>query len=357
MEIHHRIKLLVGTYTQNNTDGIYVLEMDLRDGKLSMISKTNHVTDPSFLCISKGKKFVYAVNESGKPLDDSISAFSLDRDSGTLSFVNKLSTKGTHPCFVTINDAGKNLFVANYTSGSLSSFKINENGSLDVMTQNIQHIGSSVNIERQSQAHVHASVLLSNEAYLFATDLGTDEIVSYAIEQKNGNCLLTKTNSTKVRPGSGPRHLIFNKTMTNAYLTLEMSGEVSVFDYKSGQFHLLQTLKLESDDFKGNNSAADIHLSKDEKFLYASNRGNSNSISVFNVQASNGHLQFVERYSTHGITPRNFAIDPSNQFLLVANQGSHSISVFEKNKETGKLNFLNCYTEIEYPVCIKFIDN
>ncbi len=350
-------KLIVGTYTKNKTEGIYVLELDASNGHLNLISKTNGVADPSFLCISKDKKFVYAVNESGKVLEDTVSAFHLDAHAGQLTFINTRSTKGTHPCFVSIDKAGKNLFVANYTSGNLSSYAINENGALASAIETIQHFGASINLERQGQAHVHATVLSEQEDYMFAADLGTDELISYSITYIESRMTLNKAFTVNVKPGSGPRHLTFNQAMTKAYLTLEMSGEIAIFNYKQGQFQLLQSVKLESEDFTGENSAADIHLSKDGRFLYASNRGDANSIIAFSVDEISGQLTLIARYAANGITPRNFAIDPSDQFLLVANQDSHSISVFEKSRETGKLKFMHSYTEIEYPVCLKFIDN
>jgi 6-phosphogluconolactonase len=348
-------KLLIGTYTSTKQDGIYVYQFNTNTGALNLISHTNLVENPSYLCVSDDKVFVYAVNESGLDKSDSVSAFQLNAEQTELKFLNKVSTLGTHPCFVSIDAQAKAIFVANYTSGNLTVLPIEKNGQLSEHSQNLIHQGNSVNKDRQNSPHIHATILSPNQDFLLATDLGTDEIVSYKIEQENNQIVLKKYTSIKVKAGSGPRHLVFNTEGTFAYLTLEMSGEVSVFKYHEGQLESLQTLSLEAADFKGENSAADIHLSKDGKFLYASNRGTANSIAMFSVNQNDGTLNYIDRVASGGRTPRNFVIDPTDSFLLVGHQDSHDIMVFERNKISGKLHATGIKIEMESPVCLKFI--
>jgi 6-phosphogluconolactonase len=348
-------KLLIGTYTSTKQDGIYVYQFNTNTSALNLISHTQNVENPSYMCVSPDKTFVYAVNESGIDKNDSVSAFSFNSEQTELKLLNKVSTLGTHPCFISIDVQANAVFVANYTSGNLTVLPIEKNGQLCEHSQNLIHQGCSVNKDRQNSPHIHATVLSPNQDFLLVMDLGTDEIVTYKIEKENNQISLKKYTSIKVKAGSGPRHLVFNAEGTFAYLTLEMSGEVSVFKYHEGQLELLQTVSLEAENFKGENSAADIHLSKDGKFLYASNRGTANSITVFSVNKNDGTLNYADRVASGGRTPRNFAIDPTDTFLLVGHQDSNDVIVFERDKISGKLTKTGTKIEMESPVCLKFI--
>jgi 6-phosphogluconolactonase len=344
--------LLVGTYTKEQSDGIYTLKFHADSGALEVLRHTRLVDNPSYLCLSKNKQFVYAVNESGHPDGDSVSAFQLNATTGELFFLNAVNTRGIHPCYVSTDNAGKHVFVANYTSGNLSVYDIESDGALSELKQSITHSGSSINKERQASPHIHATVLSNDEQFLFASDLGTDEIVTY---QFNTDSALIEYTRTKVKAGTGPRHLVFNTSGTRAYLTLEMSGEVAVFEHKAGSLLEVQTISLEDISFSGTHSAADIHISAVGDYLYASNRGASNTLSVFKIDSENGHLSFVERQSVNGLTPRNFVIDPSGNYLLVANQDSNNITVFKRNIHSGSLKLISDTFELDAPVCLKFI--
>jgi 6-phosphogluconolactonase len=344
--------LLAGTYTKQQNDGIYALKFHTDSGALEVLHHTRLVDNPSYLCISKNKQFVYAVNESGNTDGDSISAFQLNADTGELFFLNAMNTKGIHPCYVSIDNAGKQVFVANYTSGNLSVYDIESDGALSELKQSITHNGSSINKERQASSHIHATIVSNDQRFLFVCDLGTDEIVTYEI---NKDAALIEHNRTKVKAGAGPRHLVFNTSGTRAYMTLEMSGEVMVFEHKTGSLLEIQTISLENSAFIGSHSAADIHISETGDYLYASNRGTSNAISVFKIDSENGRLSFIERQFVNGLTPRNFVIDPSGNYLLVANQDSNNITVFKRNVHSGILKLISNTFELDTPVCLKFI--
>ncbi len=347
--------LLVGTYTKTQDNGIFIYRFNSQSGKLELIEKTNQVNNPSYLCLSKNKQFVYAVNESGIVNSDSVSAFKWNEKTTELILINNVSTNGTHPCYVSINKNNTHCFVANYTSGNLACYTTEADGALSELKQLIQHEGKSANSQRQNEPHIHATVLSIDEQYLFVMDLGTDEVVTYKIDTVSDSKILNLHAKIKIKAGSGPRHLVFNSEGTFAYLTLELSGEVAVFSHLNGQLVLTQTVALENSDFTGAHSAADIHISKDNQYLYATNRGGANSISVFKVDAVNGQLDFIQRNSVKGVTPRNFAIDPTGHFVLVANQDSNNIIVFKRNEHSGELSETNESIELDSPVCLKFV--
>jgi 6-phosphogluconolactonase len=347
--------LLVGTYTKTQNNGIFIYRFNCYTGQIELVSQTNQVANPSYLCLSKNKQLVYAVNESGHTNGDTVSAFKLNEKTNALTLINKVSTDGIHPCYVSVNKNNTLCFVANYTSGNLACYTIEKDGVLSELKQFIQHEGKSINSQRQNEPHIHAAVFSIDEKYLFVMDLGTDEVVTYKIDIISETKILNLHAKIKINAGSGPRHLIFNSDGTFAYLTLELSGEVAVFSHSEGKLTHTQTVALEAASFKGEHSAADIHLSKDNQYLYATNRGSANSISVFKIESFTGQLTFVQNTSVNGLTPRNFAIDPTGNFVLVANQDSNSITIFKRNEHSGKLILTNESIELDSPVCLKFI--
>ncbi len=246
--------------------------------------------------------------------------------------------------------------MANYSSGNLSVYPLKADGSIGDSLQTIQHTGGSVDATRQKSPHVHAVVLSPDEKYLMADDLGTDKVYEYVYQPNSKKPLKPAAKPTvAVDPASGPRHLVFTKDAKHAYLAQEISAKIRAFNYANGKLTSIQNINMETPDFKGVNGAADIHLSPDENFLYASNRGEANDLVVYKVNKTTGKLTFVQRQSTFGNAPRNFAIDPTGTFLLVANQNTDDIYTFKINKTTGKLTRIGSKLEISRPVCLKFV--
>lgn len=348
--------LLIGTYTNGTSKGIYVYKFNPLNGNMIYEQVAAGVKDASYLAVSADKRFVYAVNESHNPQGDSVSAFKFDDHSGKLTYINKISTYGTDPCYVSVDKHNRNLFVANYSSGSLAVYPLKANGSIGDTLQTIQHTGGSIDVKRQKSPHVHAVVLSPDEKYLFADDLGTDKVYEYSYNPQAKKPLKPAAQPTvTLKAGSGPRHLVFSSNAKHAYLTREIDATVTAFNYANDKLTAIQSIPMETADFKGVNGAADLHLSPDGKFLYATNRGEANDIVVYHVNQKTGKLTFVERKSSLGKGPRNFAIDPTGNFLLVANQTTNDIFTFKINKATGKLKSFGTKLLIDHPVCLKFV--
>ncbi|MEO6149149.1 MAG: lactonase family protein [Mucilaginibacter sp.] len=339
--------LLIGGYGSN----IAVYRFYAETGKLAYLSQSDDIKNPSYLCVDKDSKFVYAVSEQGAASE--VNAYTLDPKTGQLTIVNKQPVKGADACYVSVDEDSKNLFVANYSSGSLTVLPLNEDGSVLPLSQLIQEKGSSANKQRQEGPHVHTAFLSPDEKYLLYTDLGTDKIHSYRYKSSQDQPL-TLTSITTVAPGSGPRHLDFSPDKKHVYVLEELTGDVTVFDYDNGKLKQVQTITMLAPGFKGKVGAADIHVSPDGRFVYASNRGDINNIVVYSVAPETGLLTFVERKPTMGKTPRNFVIDPTGNYLLVANQDSNSVFVFKLDKTTGKLRQMASYIQIDKPACLKF---
>jgi len=344
--------LVIGTYTSGSSKGISVYRFYTESGRVAYLSKIDDVSNPSYLCVSSDNKHVYAVNEGP---EGAVSSFSFEPKTGQLAFINKQPTLGADPCYVSVDKANKSLFVANYSGGNISVLPINADGSIAPSVQTIRDPGHGPNVERQEKAHVHTAILTPDEKYVLYTDLGNDKINITRYKPGKPTPLVPADPAfVNVAPGAGPRHLEFSLDKKTLYLITEMGSSVIAFDYNNGKIKQKQSVTLLPDGFTGTTGAADLHLSPDGRFLYASNRGVANDITVFSVNAENGLLTFVDRKSTNGKGPRNFAIDPTGSFLLAANQNSDTIFIYRLDKETGKLMNIVSKIEIGNPVCLKF---
>jgi len=343
--------LLVGTYTNTGkSEGIYTYSFNAKTAETALKTITKGIENPSYVAISPDKKFVYAVNETGNT--STVSAFKYEAKSGTLTFINKVDSHGADPCFLTVDD--KNVIVANYTGGSLAVFPRKADGSLTNAIQVIKHSGKSIDPKgRQESAHVHMVKFTPDGKYLIVNDLGEDQTYIYNYNASGKDKTLTQKSVIKTNAGTGPRHIVFSPDGKSAYLAHEFNGSISVFSYANGVLTKTQEIGTVEKDFNGKIDGADIHVSPDGKFVYESNRGDANAISVFKITAG-GKLQFVETISTLGKGPRNFSIDPTGSFLLVGHQYTDEVVIFNRDKTTGKLSDSGKRIKLGAAVCLTF---
>lgn len=343
--------LLIGTYTNKGTsEGIYVYDYNIKTAETKLKSVTKAI-NPSYLAVSQNKKFVFCVNEDGK--NSSISSFDFKPTSGKLKFINQIPSEGADPCYISVNVTP--IMVANYSGGSIAAFYTDSYGRFSKPMQVIQHTGKSIDPKRQLSSHVHQVQPTPDNKYIIATDLGEDQIYIYRfvrfVKSHGGEFVVKKI--IKTNPGSGPRHLTFSPDGKFAFLAHEFNGKITAFAYADGDLTKIQEVETTPKDFAGNIDAADIHVSADGKFLYETNRGDANTINVFAI-GDNGMLTFIESISTLGKGPRNFSIDPSGNFLLVAHQYTNDVVIFNRNKETGKLTDSGKRITVGAPVCLVF---
>jgi 6-phosphogluconolactonase len=348
-----RYNLLIGTYsTPTSKDGILVYEFNTLSGDFIYRSKTKDIENPSYLDITKDGRFVYSVNEVKT---GGVSAFTFNPSNGELTFINRVSSGGDGPCYVTVDDKNKFVFAGNYGSGSLCAIPLKQDGSLGNEIQIIKQEPADSEKERQSGSHVHSTVLSPDNRFLFTPNLGTDKINIYSFNNKNTAEPLSPLDPSfiSVKPGTGPRHFTFHPGGKYAYLILEKGCLITAFSYNNGELTEIQSVTMLSLDFSGKVGAADIHISSDGKYLYSSNRGDANEIVIYSI-GQDGKLTYKGRQSTLGKTPRNFIIDPSGNFLLVANQGSNEVAIFKRDQKTGLLSPTDKIIRVERPVCLKF---
>lgn len=347
--------LLVGTYTGGKSDGLYVYQFNSQDGTHREVSHVK-ASNPSFVVVSPNEEFVYAVSENAKPgHGGDISAYSFNRENGGLTLLNQQATGGDHPCYVDIDKTGKWVFAANYSSGSLSVFPVNADGSLGLASTHIAHSGSGAIKERQEKPHVHCTFVSPDNKFLFVPDLGIDKVMIYAFDAATGKLTPAPQAFARSQPGSGPRHITFHPNGKFAYVIEELAGQVSAYAYKNGQLKFLQRTSSTPRGQKGFAGSADIHVSPDGKFLYASNRGDFNNIAIYKVNPTTGKLTIVGFQPTLGNAPRNFNMDPGGQYLLAGNQNNDEIVVFKRDLKTGLLTEHGKRIEVGKPVCLKWI--
>ncbi|CAA9199656.1 6-phosphogluconolactonase [Flavobacterium collinsii] len=334
LQAQNKFNLLVGTYTNTcQSNGIYVYEFDADSGAFKLKGSSESVVSPSYLSVSADNKFVYAVNENGP--QSSVSAFGYDPVGGKLTFLNKNDALGADPCHL-IND-DKNVLVANYSGGNIAVFKKNADGSISEAQQLVQHEGKGINAARQEKAHVHMVAFSPDKKFVLSNDLGLDKVFIYKYNASSKNEILTLKGTVDVKPGSGPRHLTFSKDGRFVYLVQELDGTLTTFSFdKNGNLKVVAETSILPKGFKGGTGAAAIKVSPDGAFLYVTDRVDSNSIAVYKIQKEGG-IELVDQISTLGKGPRDFAIDPSGNYLLVGHQYTNDIIVFKRDIATGKL--------------------
>jgi len=332
------IPLYVGTYTDGDSEGIYQFEFNSETGELTKKELAGASENPSFITFSADKNYIYAVNETK---NGTVSTFKIEEDK-TLVFINKVSTHGAHPCHVAINQQGDKAIISNYTGGNFSLHTINNDGVLNEAFQVLDHkIDSLV-------SHAHSAQFFKGD--LYASDLGLNAVFNYQLF--NDKYELISPSIVTLENNSGPRHFSLTKEGEFIYIINEYANTITSAKKTENGFKFIENISTLDDDFKEKSFCADIHLSEDERFLYGSNRG-ENSIVVFNRDVVSGKLNKIQNIDVHGDWPRNFTIDPSGEFLLVANQKSNNISVFKIDNTNGKLAFLHA-VELPSPVCLLF---
>ncbi|WP_312936909.1 lactonase family protein [Pseudomonas sp.] len=356
----HAATLLVGSYTDGDSHGIYRYHFDPTQGQIDATPlQVVRAANPSWLVLSEDQRQLYSVNESRS---GQVSSFAIGKD-GALRSLGTIASQGGEPTHASLSRDQRYLFVANYGAkapgGSLVALPVRRDGTLTRATQDLRHAPSKVNAERQTEAHVHSVVLAPDGRHLYASDLGADKVFIYRYDGANDTQPLSSapTASLALPAGSGPRHLQFDAKGKHAYLTLEMLGEVAMLTVKpDGQLTLDQRLPLTEQTDPAFKGAGGLHLSADGRFLYVSNRGQANQIVVYRVHADDGRLTLLQRRSAEGEHPREFAVAPDGHFLLVANQHSNEIVVIRRDPREGTLGEVVQRLEQPAPSDLKFIE-
>ena len=351
----------VGTYTrslphvQAKAEGIYVYRMDAEGGDWRHVQTVPDVPNPSYLTLHPSRRFLYAVNEVGEidgERGGAVSAFSVDPASGKLTFLNRRSTHGEDPCHLTVEPSGRYVLASNYSGGSVAMFRVQEDGSVSPSTDFHQHVGKSVNAERQNEPHAHSINVDPTGRFALVCDLGQDRVIVYRLELDSGK--LVPHGWVASEPGVGPRHLDFHPNGRLAYVIDEIGNTMTTYawDGANGQLEALQSVSTLPEGTSLPNGTADVHVHRSGRFVYGSNRGHD-SIAILAIDATSGKLSSIGHESTLGKTPRNFSLDASGRYLYAANQNSDTVVAYQIDEGTGKLTPTGQQFDVPTPVCIK----
>ncbi len=319
-----------------------MLVYHLQDGALKPLFASGEVASTNYHNLHPNGQYLYAVG------NDLVYAYRL-LDRGKLQLINQQPSMHRGPCYVSIDHTGRWAMIANYSGGSVVVYPLGHDGALGDAVGAVMHQGSSVNEQRQKEPHPHLITTCPENKYVLVPDLGTDRIVVYRLDHDSG--LLIDHSHGVATPGSGPRHLEFHPHLPFVYVANELLSTVSVYRWQEGKMTPLATYAMLPDDFSGTNSAADIHITSDGRYLYASNRGH-NSLAGYSID-SDGLLSPIGWFPTGGELPRNFYITPDDQFVFVANHRSDNIVQFRLDLMSGKLMAVRTYSDIPSAMCIK----
>jgi 6-phosphogluconolactonase len=345
------IRLFAGRYNDTGGKGLFVFDMNREQGTFKLLSEADAGPNPSYFCISKQKGLIYAadeVMEFNGVKGGGVTALRYIAETGSLDKVKDLLVPDGGPCFISLTPGENYLLMASYSSSSIAVVKLDEKG---IPVRVTDTISFPVIDGKVSHPHMISFDPAGKKVYL--TDLGLDRIVIYDFDAGSGHLNQIENGIVNFPGGTGPRHFVFNSAGTRMYVICELNSTLSVFDVDSkGGLKSMQSLTTLADSFKGESNCGDIHLGKNEKFLYGSNRG-ENTIVVFKIEPD-GRVSLAGRTSCGGDWPRNFVIDPSGKYILTGNQKSGDISLLKIDEKSGIPVVTTKKYKLETPACLKF---
>jgi len=349
-----------GQVLQGKGAGIHVFRFDPVTGVLAAAAVVQGVRNPSYIAFDPARRFLYCVNEfkqyEGKP-SGAVSAFRIDRASGTLAHLNSKASHGTDPCHLVVDATGRHVLVANFASGSVCVLPIQTDGALGDASQVIQHEGAGIDPTRQAGPHPHAVTIDGANRFVFVPDLGIDKVMIYAFDAATGTLSPNPEQRwIATAPGAGPRQLVMHPAGNFAYLINELNSTVTAYRYNQARGTLaeLQTISTLPAGFAGRSTCAEVQIAPSGRFLYGSNRGHD-SIAVFAIDCSSGLMCTCGHESTRGRVPRHFILSADGTHMVAANQDTDDLYTFRVDPATGLPAWTGHRAHVGTPVCVQFL--
>jgi 6-phosphogluconolactonase len=338
----------VGTYTDNYSKGIYKYSLH-KDGSLIKDGLAAKTANPAYLALSMEKKYLLAVNEIDNDGSGIVESYLITDDS--LVLISRQSSGGAHPCFITLNQHGF-ILVTNWTGGNVGLLRLNSNGELSALLDVQNHSGHNTG-KNQQGPHAHSAWFNSVNNDIISVDLGTNELWFSTLDTLLNKLNPSDPQTLAMKPGAGPRHLAIHPNGQWIYVLNELDCTVTlVHKSEKGDYEKGVSVSTVPQGYSEPNFCADIKISSDGKFVYASNRGHD-SIAIFEVNAKDGSLSHVDHEPTRGNWPRNICLSPEEDYLLVANQRGNNIVSFHRDDRTGILQYVT-HIGSPSPACIAF---
>jgi len=348
-------KFYVSSADPQHGAGISLCEFNNQTGEVHLVKEFNNTRSSSYLAVSPDHRFLFTIERRKDEPEGTVTSFQLLDQGNEFEFVNERKVKGLGPCYVSLNESGDILMIANYSQGNTVAFHVNSDGFIGEEASNIYHMGQGVNKERQEGPHPHMIIQLPGSNLVFVPDLGIDKVMIYYLEE-TGNLSPANTPYVEMEPGSGPRHIAFHPNGRFGFVVNELKSTVTSLsiDKEKGEVKVINTQSILPEDFHEFNKSADILATPDGKYLYATNRGH-NSVALLAIDQQNGEIKFVKTFDCGGDWPRAFRLSPDGKYLLVANKNSGNIVIFEIDYQTGELNKKSGIGQFKTPQCIRFL--
>jgi 6-phosphogluconolactonase len=348
--------LYIGAYTNEKNKGIQVAKFDPATGALADLKLAAETPNPTFLTLHPSQKFLFAINEIGNfegQRAGSVCSFAVDRATGLLQPLSRVSAKGPGPCHVSTDLTGAMLMIANYGGGSVASYRIGSDGRLSEAVSFFQHEGKGAVARRQEGPHAHCVYPSPGNRWAVSCDLGTNEVHVYSIDPKTAT--MKPASKVMMREGAGPRHFAWHPNGKFGYVINELNSTVTAcrWDEAKGELTPLASVTTLPADYPPGNSTAEVRVHPSGRWLYGSNRGKDDIVG-FAVEPD-GSLRLMQAISTQGQVPRNFNLDPEGRWLLAANQKSDNIVVFAVDAKTGRLAPAGQGITVGSPVCLRWV--
>ena len=351
----NELTVFISAFAAGDDGAIHAYQLDLETGQLKQVHRTTDVEHPFFMAVSPDDQFLYSIHAPGQfggKAHEQVAAFRIIGRTGKLKLLNRQSALGSAACYLDVDVTGKTVVVANYTTGSVAAFPVRKDGSLGDSSSFIQHKGSSVDTARQEGPHAHCIVVSPDNRFVYAADLGLDQILGYRLEATRAKLSPNRQPFVRTLPGAGPRHLTFDPSGQHVYVINELDNSVTLFDYNSSSGVLIeqQTISTLPEDFDGKSYCADLKITPSGRFLYGTNRGHD-SIAAYRV-GDDGRLTLSEIQPSLGKGPQNLAITPGGKLLLCANMPGNRVVVFRIDPKTGDLTRFGQPVSMPSPSCI-----
>ena len=344
--------LLVGTQTAepSTSKGIYGYRFNAETGELTQIGLAVEAENPTFLALGRREKFVYAVNEVRQ---GTVSSFSFDK-SMKMQEISKVSSNGGGPTHIAVDHTGRCVFAANYGGGSVASFQVNGSGQLSEAVSFFQYSADEEKHERKP--HAHRVTVSPDNRFLLVNDLGLDVIHVYRLDASTAKLTPHDPPLWRAKTGYGPRALQFHTKGRVAYCVNELKPTVNVLEWdgERGVLTTLQDVSLVPEGYNGNAAPSDLAFDRKMSFAYVASRLDD-FIATFAVSPADGKLTMIGKTSCGGKRPRHLVVDPTDRWLLIANQDTDTIAVFARDSETGKVANEGKTFPLSRPQCLVFV--
>jgi 6-phosphogluconolactonase len=346
-----------GTQETGPKRGIYRSSLDEATGELSPAVRVTEKSDSVFMAFSPDHKFLYGLSEvpgPGRQPREAIETYSADPATGALANVGEQVSQGSEACHISVDPSGRCVLTANYDGHYVEVFPIRPDHTVGPRTCDVYHSGSGPNLARQESAHPHSINVDPSDRFAIVADLGMDTLTVYRLDPARAK-LLPHPSVTRIDPGSGPRHLAFHPDGRHAFVINEIVGTITAmnWDGEKGTLTPYQTISILRSDFKGENRAAEVVVSKDGRYVYGSNRGDD-SLVVLAFDVATGRLSFVQRMHDGVKVPRNYSIDPSGNWLVCANLEGGTATIYRIDRNSGKLR-LTGSIGVPQALCVRFL--